>query len=65
MKPDGVSAIQLDPGLLRISYHYIGTSEEACDLFGVHEIMHGENPMPTHCIKCEAKDASATNKKSI
>ena len=61
MKPDGVSAEQINHSEVRISYHYIETNEDACKLFGVHEAIHGEKPMPESCIKCEEKNASVTH----
>jgi hypothetical protein len=64
MKPDGVSAIQISHSEVRISYHYVVTHEEACELYGTHEALHEENPMPNNCIKCEDKNARATNNKT-
>lgn len=61
MRPSGVTAKPLNHSEVEISYHYIGTHEEACALFGVHETLHKEYPMLEKCIKCEDKDATATN----
>ena len=61
MKPAGVSAEPMNHSEVRISYHYIGTHEEACELFGVHEAIHDQIPMPYNCIKCEEKNASVTH----
>ena len=64
MHPDGVSVVQVTETDLRISYHYTATHEEACELYGVHEAMHEEHPMPYNCIKCEEENAPTTNKES-
>ena len=61
MKPAGVSVEPINLEVVRISYHYIGTHEEACELFGVHEAIHDQIPMPYNCIKCEEKNASVTH----
>ena len=62
MRPSGVTAKPLNHSEVEISYHYIGTHEEACELFGVHEALHEEYPMLEKCIKCQDdENAQAAN----
>ena len=62
MRPSGVTAKPLNHSEVEISYHYIGTHEEACELFGVHETLHEEYPMLEKCIKCQDdENAQAAN----
>ena len=62
MRPSGVTAKPLNHSEVEISYHYVGTHEEACGLFGVHEALHEEYPMLENCIKCQDdENAQAAN----
>ena len=62
MRPSGVTAKPLNHSEVEISYHYVGTHEEACGLCGVHEALHEEYPMLENCIKCQDdENAQAAN----
>ena len=58
MRPSGVTAKPLNHSEVEISYHYVGTHEEACGLFGVHEALHEEYPMLENCTKCQDDESA-------